>query len=711
MDKKRNILVVDDVLTNRRILSKILNNEGFGTLEAENGKEALDILSNPKNRIALVLLDIIMPVMDGTELLKIMKKSETLTTIPVIVTTGSEQSDVEVRSLEYGATDFITKPYNADVVCHRVKSILRLCDNIALINKIEIDRLTEVYNRESFYRHARKYMSKHSDKKLDIVCSNIENFKVINSKYGTAVGDELLYNIAKKYKELVGENGVCGRLGDDNFAILMPRYKVYSQEEAGNIIRKIFSGLSISNLIIQYGIYHVEEPGVSISEMCNYAQLAISSIKHKYGISYAVYDDSMSEKILRNHQLSDYMEQALKEKQFHVYLQPKHCIKTGEISGAEALVRWIHPELGFISPGEFIPLFENNGFIAKLDQYMWDAVCGIIQRWIKEGRKLIPISVNVSRVDFLQDNLVDKIMEMVDSRDIPHQYIHFEVTESAYTGNPKQIIDAVSILRAMDFLIEMDDFGSGYSSLNMLSELPIDLIKLDMRFLQSDSDVLEDRKKSILSFIVSLSKWLQLPSIAEGVENVEEVELLKTMGCDYIQGYYFSKPLPVSDFEDYMGKCFSENTYIEEKDDDSIKIADEADDKDKPLVLIVDDIASNREIIRECIKPYYRTLEACNGDEAHTLITSHIDELSCITLDLMMPVTDGFHLLNMMKQDGSLDRIPVIITSERSVDSELRAIHLGGYSFVAKPYNAEVLIQHVGKAVNEWKFRQMTNEK
>ncbi|MDD3194046.1 MAG: EAL domain-containing protein [Oscillospiraceae bacterium] len=708
MNKKRTLLIAEDSKVNRKILKRILEAEGYDTLEAENGQIALDLLQSGKYEISLVLLDLTMPVMNGYELLAKMKESGLLTSVPVIVTTGSEKGMAEIRSLECGASDFIAKPYNAEIIIHRVESILRLCDNAALINELEIDLLTGVYSREAFYRHAQMMLEENPDEKYDIVCSNIENFKMINSKYGITVGDELLRCIAAHNIACIGPDGICGRIGADSFVVLRKSRSLRSQEEIGQLYSQTFQDAPVKNFVMQYGVYPISDRSASIASMCDCAQIALSSIKHKYGMYYAVYDDSMRQKILREHQLTGYMELALAEKQFVVYLQPKHDVQTGRIAGAEALVRWFHPELGFISPGEFIPLFERNGFVAKLDRYVWEVVCTILQGWMKEGRPLIPISANASRVDFDADDLPETISELVDSYGIPHNMLHFEVTESAYTDNPQKMIAAVSMLRSMGFLIEMDDFGSGYSSLNMLSELPIDILKLDMRFIQKGSGLLPNSKRSILSFIVSLSKWLQLPTIAEGVETKEEVELLRSMGCNYIQGFYFAKPMPVADFEKYMTDAKNAPSLQAVTTPKSSEIPTTfASGENMPCVLIVEDIESNRELLKEILKPYYKIVTACDGAQAYALIQTNHAKLSCILLDLLMPVMDGFQLIDAMRKDGFLDEIPVIITSEVGSDSELRALHLDADSFVSKPYNAEILLHHVKKAVNERDFRKL----
>lgn len=705
MRGKKVILVVDDNKINSNILSEILVKEDYDVLQAENGREALDILTSDSSNVSLMLLDLSMPVMNGYELLDEMNERGIINSVPVIATTGTENSSAEIKCLEAGASDFLTKPYNAELVRHRVKSLLRLFENAAFINQLKTDALTGVLSKEFFYRHVAAVLEENPDEEYEIVCSNIENFKVINAKYGTEVGDKLLCCIADHNKACVGTSGLCGRIGADVFAVLRKKRELRSQEEIGKLFEETFKDAPVKNFLIQYGVYPVTDRSIRVATMCDCAQLAITSIKHKFGMYYAVYDDSISENLMREHQLNNYREQALVEKQFVVYLQPKHNTRTHEIAGAEALVRWIHPELGFISPGEFVPLFENDGFISKLDQYVWEEVCRILYRWQAEGRKLIPISVNASRSDFLQENLIDGICEMVERYDIPAEMIHFEVTESAYTDNPQQIISAVSALRSFGFKIEMDDFGSGYSSLNMLSELPIDILKLDMNFMKSSGCAIPGGKRSILSFIVSLSKWMQLPTIAEGVETEDEVALLHAMGCDFIQGYYFAKPMPVSEFEDYVEsyaeKC---SRSVQGGEHAGSSAADNAD-MDKALVLVVDDIETNCETLRQILSPKYKVATACNGEEAYTFIKKNVAELSCITLDLLMPVMDGFQLLDKLRGEGILDKIPVIITSEAGADSELRALHLGADDFVAKPYNAELILHHVKRAVDVCKLR------
>lgn len=700
MDAKRNILVVDDSKQNRRILCRILAAAGYDTTQAENGLEAYKILCAGQPAVSLVLLDIVMPVMDGYELLKKMNETGIIASVPVIVMTGNEREETEIRCLDSGASDFLRKPYNAELLRHRVKSLLRLFENAALINQLETDRLTGLPNKEGFYRHAEEMLAKYPDEKYDLIYVDIDGFKMINARYGISAGDELLKFFAARYAGQAGDKGVCGRIGADIFAVLKCGEETRTQDEVRETVEGEMKEAPVKGFSYKCGIYRVRDRSISIADMCDRAKLALETIKNQYGVYYTVYNDAMRDKALRNHQLANCMEDALEKKQFLVYLQPKHNTETGAVAGAEALVRWFHPEMGFLTPGEFIPLFEKTGFISKLDFYMWTEVCRILKHWIESGQKPISVSVNASRADFSAFDLPQRIEKLVDSYGLPHELLHFEVTESAYTQNPAQIIAAASSLRDMGFKIEMDDFGSGYSSLNMLSELPIDILKLDMRFLQHGSSYSQDGKRNILSFIISLSKWLQLPTVAEGVETREEVDMLKSMGCDYIQGFYYSKPIPADDFEEYMKNNAGHDTASVKKPTGIMLPTRKNDTDEKPHILIVEDIESNREILCDLLQSDYEIAVAENVAVADEYIKKHIGELDCILLDLLMPVMDGFQLLDILRANGTLDEIPVVITTEAGKGSDLRALHLGADSFVAKPYEPEILLHHVKKAVD-----------
>jgi c-di-GMP phosphodiesterase len=310
---KRKILVVDDSPINRTILRKILESDGYEVLEAENGQIALDILEDKSKNVSLVMLDLSMPVMSGYELLNRMNESGIINRVSVIVTTGSNLQDAEIKSLDSGATDFVVKPYNAEIVKRRVKSILRLRDNAVLMNRLEIDTVTGCNNRESFFIHAEEIIRSNPNQEYDIICTDIEDLKLINKKYGLQTGDKLLKFIPISIERFPNPDTLCliGRIGSDSFAVLRKKVKMHSQKELTELYTEIFKDAPVKNVIVKYGVYHITDSNLDVTFMCDCAKMAISSIKRKYGVIYAVYDDSMKEKLEKDHLLVECMEHAL----------------------------------------------------------------------------------------------------------------------------------------------------------------------------------------------------------------------------------------------------------------------------------------------------------------------------------------------------------------------------------------------------------------
>lgn len=545
----RKILVVDDNSINRAILKKILGEE-YAVLEAANGEEALKILNSEHCDIAAVLLDIVMPVMDGYQFLTERKKSRILSSIPVIAMTQWENSGTELKALEYGATDFVPKPYEPTVIRQRLVNILQLRETAALRNTAERDDLTGVYNKATFYKKTAKMIFPDEGKEYDIIYANIEQFKLINDLFGSQEGDNLLIYTAQMLKSCArGFNGICGRLHSDIFALCVERQEDYEKLLVLPNIDKIRDYKLDFKIIIKYGVYQIDDKSLSVNVMCDRANLAIKSIKGKFENHIAYYDESLRKKLLEEQEITREMKGALDSGQFVAYYQPKFDLATEEIIGAEALVRWIHPQKGIITPDKFIPLFESNGFIVYLDCYIWEEVCKQIRNWIDNGHKPLPISVNLSRVDVYNPALCDILHGLVKKYNIPTELLELEITESAYTESAEQLISTLKTLKSLGFIVQMDDFGSGYSSLNMLNKLPIDTLKLDMRFISTAQRWKKEGSGNILNFVMGLSKWMNIPVVAEGIETKEQGLFLRGMGCNSGQGFYFSKPLPQTEFE------------------------------------------------------------------------------------------------------------------------------------------------------------------
>ena len=548
----RKVLVVDDEMVNRQLLGHIVSTE-YEVLYAENGAQALEMIKENEKQLSMILLDLLMPEMDGYELLGKIKADSALRRIPVIVLTSEKSA--EVRSLQLGAADFITKPYDMpEVILARVRRSIELAEDNIIIHETETDDLTGLYTKEFFYQYSIQHDRYCTDMSMDAIVLNINRFHLINELYGREYGNNVLITLADLIRSRLNEtDGLACRSETDSFYI----YIAHRDDNAAyfNALAEEFSNIvNTPRISIRLGIYENTDMSVSIEERFDRATVACSNQRGNHSNSYSFYDTELHERELFNEKLINDMDRAIAEKQFVVFYQPKYNI-TGEVprlSSAEALIRWFHPELGMVSPGKFIPLFEENGLIQKLDRYVWREAAAQIRRWKDKYSRTIPVSVNVSRIDIYDADLESLLGEIVSSNGLePGEYL-LEITESAYTDNSTQIVEKVQRLREQGFRVEMDDFGSGYSSLNMLADLPIDALKLDMRFVRNIAENSKDLR--LVELVIDIARFLCVPVISEGVETEEQYRLLQKAGCDIIQGYYFSKPVPEEEFNKLIEK-------------------------------------------------------------------------------------------------------------------------------------------------------------
>lgn len=558
MDDKPVMLIVDDVEINRVVLTQFFQEE-YQILEAENGKEAMSIIEG--QLVSIVLVDLVMPIMDGFQLLAMMKQNDQYAGIPVVVMTANNDGDSEARAMEMGAADFITKPYNPTIVRCRIRNVMareeiewrrvaQVAQNRQLMEMhqyVEKDRLTGIYNREAFYRKAAELMQEHHQTEYSIVYLDISCFKVINDLFRIETGNLILKTAAFYFGVLVGETGLCARIEADHFVLCMPTNNLDMKQVIAGLDSTIQS-LGISHNVLFYaGVYPVDNAFLPIDQMCDRAHMALNRIKGRYMTRFAYYDTAMRDQMIEEQMIVRNMEYALQEGQFFIHLQPIYETTTSEISGAEALVRWRYNK-GLISPGKFIPIFEKNGFIVRLDRFVWEEACKVLRAQIDAGLTPVPISVNLSRLNFYSQDLLEFLQSLIKKYELSTNLLKLEITESAYMDNPHQLIAMVRAFRGQGFSVLMDDFGSGYSSLSMLKDLPVDVLKIDMAFVQEVDK--SSRAGAILESIVELGKHLRMDVVVEGVETKEQVDFLSKIGCHHIQGYYFSKPL---DKDIFMG--------------------------------------------------------------------------------------------------------------------------------------------------------------
>ena len=563
MTGKNTVLIVDDEKVNRLNLKKILE-DSYEIIEASDGKMALEILGKEQDHISAIVLDLIMPEMSGFEFMEIYQESS-FCGIPVVIATVEGDVKTERECLERGAWDFICKPYDPSIIRFRIKNVIdRSQQQLSreLRYRAEYDTLTDVYNKTKFFAAVREMLDRCPEENFVFIRMDIQKFQLINSFFGTDEGDRLLKYIANFLKKDMNQhkNIMFGYVRADIFSICMS-YKDKDEIEAYIAqIQEMLNAYPIDfDILPAFGIYLIDDKSLPIVDMYERTNLAAKKCKGSYLKSYAYYTEEMSEALVKEQKIVNNMKNALMSEQFILYLQPKYELKTNSLSGAEVLVRWMDPEKGMVSPGEFIPVFERNGFIMQLDMYVWDKSCQLLSKWIKEGREVLPISVNISRVSMYNPKLVDIICDMVDKYQIPPELLQLELTESAYTNNPTAIKNMMEEFQKRGFSVLMDDFGSGYSSLNVLKDIAVDVLKIDMKFLSRTS--IEGRSENILAAVVRMAKWLNMPVVAEGVERKEQVSFLRSIGCEYVQGFYFARPMPVADYEEL---AFAENKHFVE---------------------------------------------------------------------------------------------------------------------------------------------------
>lgn len=411
------------------------------------------------------------------------------------------------------------------------------------------DKLTGLYRKNAFFENAEELLVRHKSDSYCVMAIDIEHFKLFNEWYGQNEGDKFLINIGKQLKQLQEFcDCVPGYIGGDDFVIVLPDDGDLISRLQKEIMEYVKQYGGNAGFLPAFGIYPIGSGNVSVSIMYDRALIALASIKGNYAVRTARYDEAMKQKMEKDQVLLSEVQRALERNEFLFYAQPQCNMMSGKIIGLEALIRWRHPVRGLVPPDEFIPLLEKNGFITNLDLWMWEQVCLHVRAWIDAGNRPVPISVNVSRIDIYAVNVVEVFQSLVARYHLDPSLLEIEITEGSYVEDNQVISKTVNDLRQAGFTVLMDDFGSGYSSLNMLKDVNVDILKIDIKFLDLTKESV-GKGVGILEAIVKMAKLMNLRLIAEGVETKEQAEFLLNIGCRYGQGYYFYRPMPVGDFE------------------------------------------------------------------------------------------------------------------------------------------------------------------
>ena len=549
---RRNIMVIENDSNCQEVFQNVLE-EAYNITVVNNTQEALLLLMDSHTTYSLVLLELDLPDNACIEFLKQRNAQSFLQAIPVIVITGGGTDNGCFR---LGADEFIRKPLNTpDIILARCERTISLYENKNLVSQTERDKLSGLYTIDYFFEYLKQIIPLDMGSDRDAIVIDVEHFRLINEIYGRGIGDQVLAEIGAYLQQILTTlNAIACRASADVFYVYCIHQEDYQELQA--VLQTILArNIKVSNIRVRIGVWQYVERGLIDPESWfDRAKSASDRISGNYTTSVAVYNSGLHSKHLREERLIRDIYEAIEHKDLKVFYQPKYAIQGDKphLRSAEALIRWIHPTLGFISPADFIPLFESNGLIQMVDYYVWKEAAAQIRRWKDEYDFTVPVSVNVSRIDIYDPDLENKFCNILKENNLsPSEYM-IEITESAYAENAQGLIEVLESMRKKGFKIEMDDFGTGYSSLGMLTEIPIDILKIDMSFVRSMEK--HEKNKRMVELIIDIAKFLKVPCVAEGVETESQLRALRRMGCDVIQGYFFSKPVSPEDFVKFIEK-------------------------------------------------------------------------------------------------------------------------------------------------------------
>ncbi|MEZ5529961.1 MAG: EAL domain-containing protein [Porticoccaceae bacterium] len=549
---KYHILVVDDDRSMRMALKNVFKGDDYVIEEAGNGLQAVSLCQ--RNMPDLVLMDAMMPEVDGFAACERIRQLPNGADTPVLMVTALEDENSIVKAFSSGATDYIPKPIHFSVLKQRVARLIQA-------NKVEKhvkqlayhDPLTGLPNRTHLMQQLRLMLNRAQleEKQVAILFLDLDRFKMINDTLGHDAGDLLLKAVSERIRRCVRSQDFIARLGGDEFTVVLEG--VTDLETVSKIAAKICDALSQPFVFLQQKMFVTTSIGISvfpqdgqdIGALMKHADSAMFRAKEQRN-NYCFYVEGMEDEIARRMEIERELRHAVDADELVLFYQPKIDVASGELMGVEALIRWQHPRHGFISPDMFIPMAEETGLINQVSDWVMHTACRQLKQWQHQGYQL-QMAVNLSGKDVQLEGFKEKMQKVVESYQIPPKVLELEITEGTLMENPEEMEAELNALREIGLTLAIDDFGSGFSSLNYLKRLPVDVLKIDRMFIR-DLET-DESDKAIVSGIVALAKSMGLKTVAEGVENEEQYQLLQGLGCDICQGYYFSKPLSQDDFE------------------------------------------------------------------------------------------------------------------------------------------------------------------
>lgn len=558
--KNKTALIVDASAENRETLRQLLQ-DNLHILESDSVDQAISMIESDKYTLDIILLDVDFPEKSGFDVLEFLHDHHYLDETPVIIITSDARDATVERSFQLGAIDFIRRPFLGRVLLRRVlttvhlyqnkKDLVQLIDDRYETSSSQYDDLTGLYIKKVFFDEASQYLLENSRTGMCMVAIDIDHFKLYNQFYGRVSGDKYLKYLSKCLQKYVKEyGGIAGYAGADSFYYLCPDDLLLFSEMTVKIKNELRSKDLEIGFAPKLGVYRIEEDEKTILDICDCALSALANIRGEYSEIMAWYDPT-KERSVDDFMMLREVEYGIRNHEFTFFLQPKCDMTTQKIVGAEALVRWFKQDKKLVNPNTFVPVLERNGLIFTLDRVVWEEVCKWQRYCIDMEYPLLPISVNVSRADIISMDVAAYLHDLIKKYSLPTDCIELEITESAYVSDTAGLKTEINRFKELGFKVLMDDFGSGYSSLNSLKDLDIDILKIDMRFLNMDFSTME-KGVSILESIVNMATSLEMPIVVEGVETDEQVRFLKEMGVKYAQGFFYYKPMDKERYEQLL---------------------------------------------------------------------------------------------------------------------------------------------------------------
>lgn len=540
---KRRILVIEAENTGKDSLSSILEND-YQLYVTDNVKDGFKCCLEHCHEIVTVFIDSSISRMDVRRFIRMKRDYNKTKDIPVLMIIENPNVDKERACYDAGADDFVVRPFTVDKLKRRTANAVRQYESNRLLKSLEFDALTGVYNFNAFMEHIADLLRHDDGNRYTMVVTNVDGMKLINERYGDDRGDELLCYLAHAYANL-SLTGYCARMDADRFCALFS-YRNMPEEEIAKIIKSIQEGAPVPSVKIKYGIYTDIDKSLPITAICDRARMALAMAERDDNKSFVKYDADMLAKSKRETEMIESFDEAIAKEEFEVWYQPKVDPQTDCVNGAEALVRWRRNGV-LVPPIQFIELFEKTGDIKILDRYVFTKVCAQMQKMLKDGTAL-PISVNLSRHSMYKENLACEYKAIARKYGVPLEMVPIEITETATTDS-KLVQKRTDELDGVGFALSMDDFGTGYSTLASLDEIRFTRLKLDKKLIDKIGIF---KGETLLKHVIEFCKDLGIFIVAEGVETQEQVDFLRALDCRCIQGYFYSKPLPLDEFEEFL---------------------------------------------------------------------------------------------------------------------------------------------------------------